>query len=287
MLERLAKRGRGAALISLGPCVVIALYLVHQLWAWDPYFQFYNGASVRAFLKFAATIVFSQPFDASQAVIVVRGGDAIIQEPQNDGLRHLLSEFPPPEIVRDPQKPFHERVTALREFVAEILPEKSPMPQSPEPVSALELLGENPQKAKYPRLCSKLVKIMVQYLSAVGYVSRVVQLDGHMALEVFNPRSNEWEMQDPFYNTWASFEGKPISAAKAHDLLLENKRIDYRAPQDSLRTVGFVPRNNFSQDHLPSWHYFNYDNLDYWRVLRVSDHTWDYWKRLHQINPAR
>lgn len=278
---------REIAFIVLGAFSVLALYCAHQLWVWSPYFQFYNGTSIKAFIKFVTTVSLFQPFDESQGVIVTRGGDAIIHEPLNDGLRLLLSEFPPPGLVLDPQKTFRERVTALREFVAGLLPDHSIMPHSPEPVRALELLGQNSQKTKYPKLCSKLVKIMVQYLSAIGFVSRVVQLNGHMAVEVFNPESNEWELHDPFFKTWASFEGKPISAMAAHDLMIKNQQVKYGAPKELLLTVGFVPRNNFSQDHLPKWHYFHYDNLDYWRILRVSDRSADFWKRLHSLTSPR
>ncbi len=262
-----------------------ALYLVHQLWVWQPYFQFHNGVTYKATLKLAATVVLCQPFNETEAAIGRFAGDAIIYQPYNPELQRLLAAFPPPDEFLDQRLPFRQRITALRKFVAGILPNRSLMSQTPEPVRALEILGENPQHAKYPRLCSKLSKIMVQYLSAVGVVSRVVQLEGHIAVEVFSQHSGQWQLQDPFFNTEATRQGEPISAAKAHDLLVNNLPFEFDGPKKVFLTVGFVPRNNFAQDHLPKWHYFNYDNLDYWRILRVSDRTADFWKRLHALAP--
>lgn len=262
-----------------------ALYLAHQLWAWQPYFQFYNGTSHRATLKLAVTVALCQPFSENEGKIGRFGEAAIIYEPNNAELRRLLASFPPPAEFLERRLPFEQRITALRKFVAGILPSQSSMPQDPEPVRALEILGENPQHAKYPKLCSKLSKIMVQYLSAARYISRVVQLEGHMAVEVFAQHSGQWQLQDPFFNTEATRQGEPISAAKAHDLLVNNLPFEFDGPKKVFLTVGFVPRNNFAQDHLPKWHYFNYDNLDYWRILRVSDRTADFWKRLHALAP--
>jgi hypothetical protein len=44
-----------------------------------------------------------------------------------------------------------------------------------------------------------------------------------------------------------------------------------------LKTVVYIPRVNLAGDELPKWHYFNYDNLYSWKVLRVSAESGDYW----------
>lgn len=271
--------------IGLGVLAALVLYLAHQAWVWRPYYQFYNGTSYKAALKLAATVALCQPFSESEGLIGKFGGDIILYEPDNAELRRLLARFPPPRDFLDQHLPFPQRITALRRYVAGVLPSQSIMPQAPEPVRALELLGDNPRQAKYPKLCSKLAKIMVQYLSAAGIVSRIVQLEGHIALEVYAQQSGQWQLQDPYFDTEATLRGQPLSAAKAHDRLVNNQPFNYDGPKDVFLTVGFVPRNNFAQDHLPEWHYFNYRNLDYWRVLRVSGQTSDFWKRLHALAP--
>jgi len=43
------------------------------------------------------------------------------------------------------------------------------------------------------------------------------------------------------------------------------------------KTVVYIPRANFAEDDLPKWHYFNYDNLYCWKVLRVSAESENYW----------
>lgn len=271
--------------IGLGVLTALVLYLAHQLWVWHPYFQFYNGTSHKAALKLAATVALCQPFSESEGRIGQFGGDAIIYEPDNPELRRLLARFPPPRDFLDQRLPFRHRITTLRRYVAGLLPSQSIMPQAPEPVRALELLGDNSRQARYPKLCSKLSKIMVQYLSAAGIVSRIVQLERHIALEVYDHQSGRWQSQDPYFDTEATLRGQPLSAATAHDLLVNNQPFEFGGPTDVFLTVGFVPRNNFAQDRLPEWHYFNYRNLDYWRVLRVSGGTSDLWKRLHALAP--
>jgi hypothetical protein len=111
----------------------------------------------------------------------------------------------------------------------------------------------------------------------------VVQLHGHVAVESYNPKTKVWEFQDPFFDSAASFEGQPISAAAAHDLVMRDVPFQFAGPRDVFLTVGYVPRNNFAQDHLPTWHYFHYDHLDYWRITRVSERSSDLWKRLYSL----
>jgi hypothetical protein len=121
----------------VGLSAIIGIYLIHQIWVWHPFFRFYQGVGTRALLKLAATTALCQPFGPDEGRIAAVGGVLMIVEPLHAGLRRLTSAFPPPGPTVNQRLPFAERVAAARAFVAGILPEKSVMPQSPEPVRAI------------------------------------------------------------------------------------------------------------------------------------------------------
>ncbi len=143
----------------------------------------------------------------------------------------------------------------------------------------MELLGDNAKRAKYPRLCSKLAKIFVQYLAAAGETARIVDLREHTAAEVYNPAEEHWEYHDPFFDAPAlGADGRHLSAAEAHDRLARGETVAFPGPAYVFATVVTLARNNFAGDKLPAWHYFHYDQLAWWRVERVSPASWSYWQ---------
>ncbi len=74
-------------------------------------------------------------------------------------------------------------------------------------------------------------------------------------------------------------DGRRLSATEAFELLMAEKHFEYRGHKDVFRTVVYVPRTNFSGDRMKKWHYFNYDNLAYWKVLKVSEVSRDLWAK--------
>jgi hypothetical protein len=107
--------------------------------------------------------------------------------------------------------------------------------------------------------------------------ARIVDLHRHTAAEAWNPSENKWELQDPYYDSAARHNGRHLSAAEAHDLTAEGIKLNFKGSSEVFKTVVYIPKLNFADDWLPTWHYFHYDNLDYWKVLRVSEDSWPYW----------
>ena len=127
------------------------------------------------------------------------GKKYIIDSNETKETKALIKNFPPPSQVIDPNTEWHQKVSILRNFVFNILEQESEMPQIPEPIRAIDLLGLNNEGKKYPRLCSKNAKIFVQFLSGISMNSRIVQLYEHVAVEVWNPETLKWELHDPFF----------------------------------------------------------------------------------------
>jgi hypothetical protein len=180
-------------------------------------------------------------------------------------------------------------VLGIRKYVSGLLPEQSELPRFPEPRKATVLLGKNPLGKKYPKLCSKDAFIFIQYLMAFGIQARVLQLNNHIATNVWNPETKVWEYHDPYFDADAKADGRNLSGAEIYDRLRTGQAVKF-SRNDMARffdTVVYVPRNNFSQGKLPSWHYFNYDNLDYWKVKRVSDNSSEYWRNSRQSEGKR
>ena len=273
------KRNTWTAVLLL--CLAAAGFVGYKWWVWRPYAPFYQGQTENAQLKWWLTILAASPFRTASGAPPIKdiaGEPYIVADPQDLAPRELLRLFPPPPEVLKTDIPTRQRVEALRSFVHGILPLNSSLPESPEPVRALVLLGQNQTHEKYPLLCSKQAKIMLQYLNALGLTGRIVQLHRHVSLEWFNPEKGQWEFQSPYDDSPVMFEGRHLSAAQAHDLQRQGREIEFRGDHKVFLTVAYLPRTAL-ETHLPSWHYFHYDNLDYWRVLRVSEKSRAYWKK--------
>ena len=252
--------------------ILILGFAVIKVIMWKPFFDLVVIKDYKSFVKISLTVLLTNPFylpSGEIALKVIDGEKYIVDSNETKETKSLIKNFPPPSPVIDPNTEWHQKVSILRNFVFKILEEESDMPHIPEPVRAIDLLGLNNGGKKYPRLCSKNAKIFVQYLSGINMDSRIVQLYQHVAVEVWNPNTQKWELHDPYFNSTAMKDNNYLSAAEAFDLYANKVSFTYGAPLKIFQTVVYVPRANFSNDELPAWHYFSYENLHYWKTIRT------------------
>lgn len=257
---------------------VLLLFLVVKVALWSPYFPLVKIQNYRAVLKIAATVICFSPTQFSGGIQKIGESWIISDSRKSKNIIKLINDFPPPNIAEiESEKDFNKKVRLIRKFVHGALPNESALPQYPEPSSALTLLGQNKLNQKYPRLCSKLAKIFVQYLYCFGIQGRIVQLHQHISTEVWNPKRKRWEYHDTYFDAEAIYRGKLISASEAHDLMKASEPLEFKGPYSIFHTVVHVPQA-FLSEELPRIHYFNYDNLSYWQKQRSSPETHDLWK---------
>ena len=263
------------------PLIVILVFTAVKVTMWKPFFDLVVIKDYKSFVKISLTVLLTNPFylpSGEIALKVIGGKKYIIDSNETKEIKVLIKNFPPPSQVIDPNTEWHQKVSILRNFVFNILEQESEMPQIPEPIRAIDLLGLNNEGKKYPRLCSKNAKIFVQFLSGISMNSRIVQLYEHVAVEVWNPKTLKWELHDPFFNSAVMKDNEYLSAAEAFDLYANKDSFSYGAPLKIFQTVVYVPRTNFSNDELPAWHYFSYENLNYWKTVRTSEKSSGLWK---------
>lgn len=107
-----------------------------------------------------------------------------------------------------------ERIDAVRRMIWEMTITKHPtgIEKHGDTVSAMfaELL-ENPEAEKPRLLCDHMANMMIAILDALGFEVRLVhafssrgapELHDHSFLEVLNPDSGHWEIQDPYDNVY-------------------------------------------------------------------------------------
>lgn len=230
-------------------------------------FQFPTWTSVA---KAAATVILASPpgyFGTGGHQVMVNNETYLVDDPSSVNLIRLLDQFPLPPEILDRSQSRQARLEKLAVHVSGILPLDSVKPQNPEPVSALEILGEK-DGVMYPKLCSKDAKIFVQYAAALGFTTRMVQLEHHVAAGVFNPEDGQWEMYDPYFGCAPRYRGKVISSVVANELYERGLDFEFCGPKSVFGSVTLIPRTDFGGGTLPAWHYFNYNNLAYWRHVR-------------------
>jgi len=270
--------------LKYGLFFVVVLLMIMLAWkvnVWSPYFQFIQWPQesiekIKVGGKLMLTVVFQQP---TGNIKTIGNTTLIIEEADAPGIVELFKQYPPPKEVLEASD-WQTKVEQLRTFVSQILPISTERPASPEPVSALDLLGLDKNQDPYQKLCSKNALIFIQYLTGLGIQSRIVELKNHVTTEVWNEANGRWEIQDAFYDSAAKYLGKPLSSIEAFDLLQAGKKIEFPASDHVFDQVIYIPRTNFSAGNLPDWNYFSFRNLYYWDVGRLSDKAQKFWFQL-------
>ena len=122
------------------------LFVGVKVYLWSPFFPIVEIAGVKSMVKLGLTVLLERPFRFSNGDLALKKiGNAvmIVDSKDSEGVKALFEKFPPPAEVIFPASGWRTRVETLRTFVSNVLPEKSSLPQSPEPIRALELLGNN------------------------------------------------------------------------------------------------------------------------------------------------
>jgi hypothetical protein len=250
--------------------LTVPIFIGFKVYTWSPFYSFVQLSRWQSAIKLVATVLVSSPFelpDGSPAIKRVGDSVYIVESPVSKPIQDLLKTYPLPKQITHAKTAWRDKVNYLRKHVHTLLPLKSKLPQSPEPVKAVELMGENIYKEKYPKLCSKNSKIFVQYLTALNIDSRMLQLQGHNAVEIWNPSTKSWEVQDPYFDSDVRDSQDNYLSAKDAFMSLKNKTpFRFKGSHEVFKVVGYIPRVNFAGDNLPKWHYFNYDHLDYWKM---------------------
>ncbi|MDC0343170.1 hypothetical protein OAN10_02860 [Alphaproteobacteria bacterium] len=81
-----------------------------------------------------------------------------------------------------------------------------------EPESPHEILLKNKNKKTFSKICSADAKIFSSYLSELGILNRIIQLENHISLETYNKKEQKWELHDAHFNDSPTYNKTYISA---------------------------------------------------------------------------
>lgn len=260
--------------------ILLIGFLVQRAYIWRDYGPFFRPRTLGAVAKLVVTVAFISPpsgQDGPGDLIHLRGKAYLVDKPENQNLQELVRIYPLPAKLINDSVTQEKNLINLASHVSTLLPKSSVLPQYPEPTSALILLGSSEGK-RYPKLCSKDAKIFTQYATVLGYKTRLLQLHQHIAASVYNPEKNKWQMYDPHWGCAPTLNGNLLSAPEAFDLYMQGKDFDYCGPKEVFKTVVIIPNTLFGSE-FPRWHYFNYDNLSYWRPVKISGNSDPFWKK--------
>ena len=117
-------------------------------------------------------------------------------------------------------------------------------------------------KAGRPVLCGNLAQIYVALCEAAGLTARTVGLsvavqnglfgvDTHAGAEVWIPEMGGWIYEDPTFNCYWQIDGKPASAMRLHDAMMEQRAMEFaphdKTTQQKLAAYYLDPRLYFRQ----------------------------------------
>lgn len=168
-----------------------------------------------------------------------------------------------------------------------ILPEFPNIDIAPfEPESPYEILLKNKNKKSFSKICSADAKIFSSYLSELGILNRIIQLEDHISLETYNKKEKKWELHDAHFNDSPTYKGEYISANLAYDLIKQNKNFYFKGPKSVFNTIIYLPKTNLVTSKKLSvgdvdLNYFRYDNLSLWKPIVVSKKSSLIYKNLY------
>jgi len=252
--------------------------------AWWPLRSLFFFPGMASFIKAIGTVAIAWPVGglgstgSMDKIALINDETYMVDDATHPELVRLLEKYPLSPEILDSSRPPEIRLSELAAFVSLLLPINSRRRHYPEPVSALEILGDGDGEP-YPKLCSKDSKIFVQYANALGFSTRLLQLHHHIAAGVFNPVKQKWEMYDPYFGCAPQKNGEFLSSTEAFELYARGQPFDFCGSKSVFQTVVTIPRTNFASGSYPRWHYFNYENLAFWRPHRLSSSSDEIWQR--------
>jgi len=158
-----------------------------------------------------------------------------------------------------------------------------------EPESPHLILLKNKNKKTFSKICSADAKIFSSYLSELGILNRIIQLENHISLETYNKKEQKWELHDAHFNDSPTYNKTYISAKFAYNLIKQNKNFDYKGPKSVFNTIIYLPKTDLvSSTKLLiggiDLNYFRYDNLSLWKPIIVSKKSSMLYKNLYKSN---
>lgn len=271
---------------SLLAIIIIIIFLIFKLITWFTFFDLVKINSYKDFIRIVITLsVQSAPINQK---IKIDNETYLIEDIKNKKFKKFINEFPiPKNIIKLDEK---SKIIELRKWVFMILPEfRNKNINLLEPESSYEILLKNKSNNTFSKICSADTKIFSSYLSELGILHRILQLENHIGLEIYNKKNQEWEFHDVHFNDSPKYNGKYISASFAYELTKHNKNFDYNGPKSVFNTIIYLPKTNLvtSKKILIGnidLNYFRYDNLSLWKPILISEKSSILYKDLYQSN---
>ena len=134
--------------------IVLLVFTIVKVTMWKPFFDLVVIKDYKSLVKISLTVLLTNPFylpSGEIALKVIGGEKYIVDSNETKETKALIKNFPPPSQVIDPNTQWHQKVSILRNFVFNILEQESDIPQIPEPIRAIDLLGLNMEKKSSSR----------------------------------------------------------------------------------------------------------------------------------------
>lgn len=264
---------------------IIIIFLTFKIVTWYPFFDLITINSYKDLVRIGVTLsIKNSPINQK---IQIDNETYIVENLKSEKFKKFISDFPIPKHIYslDQQK----QVVELRNWVHQLLPEfnkvkvKSPY----EPESAYQILKDNLNKNIFSKICSADAKIFSSYLSHLGIINRILQLEDHISLEIYNEKKKSWEFHDAHFNDSPKYNGENISAEFAYNLIKKNKTFNYKGPKTVFNTIVYLPKMNLitSKELLffnIDFNYLRYDNLSLWKPLVVSEESSEIYKQIYK-----
>ena len=269
---------------SLFAIFIFVLFLIFKVVTWYPFFDLVKLNSYKDFIRIALTIsIKNAPISQK---IKIENEIYLIEDINNNKFKKFIQDFPIPQHILNIDDEY--KIIELRKWVYNILPEfDKKIKESFEPESPYEILSKNAKGNVFSKICSADAKIFSSYLSHLGIINRIVQLENHISLETYNKKNKKWEFHDAHFNDSPTYNGEYINAKFAYNLIKQNKLFNYKGPKSVFKTILYLPKMNlvtskgilFADTDL---NYFRYDNLSLWRPIVISEESSMYYKELYQ-----
>jgi hypothetical protein len=270
---------------SLFASLIIIFFLTFKIVTWYPFFDLISINSYKDIVRIGVTLsIKNSPINQK---IQIDNETYIVENLKSEKFKKFINDFPIPNHIYNLDK--QKQVVELRNWVYQLLPEFNNIKvnSSYEPESAYQILKDNLNKNTFSKICSADAKIFSSYLSHLGITNRILQLEDHISLEIYNEKNKKWEFHDAHFNDSPKYNGEYISAEFANNLNKKNKFFNYKGPKTVFNTIVYLPKMDLitTKELLffnIDLNYFRYDNLSLWKPLVVSEESSKIYKQIYK-----
>mgnify|MGYP001223404482 CR=1 FL=1 len=225
---------------SLLASLIIIFFLTFKIITWYPFFDLISINSYKDIIRIGVTLsIKNSPINQK---IQIDNKTYIVENLKSDEFQKFIKDFPIPTHIYNLDR--QKQVVELRNWVHKLLPEFNDIKfnSSYEHESAYKILKDNLNKNKFSKICSADAKIFSSYLSHLGVINRILQLEDHISLEIYNEQNKKWEFHDAHFNDSPKYNGEYISAEFAYNLNKKKKNFDYKGPNTVFNTIVYLPK---------------------------------------------